>query len=356
MLNYLQARISASQLFAMHSQSCRFTFFLALGLTFLVAACATAPYTGRRQVMMVSDKSELSTGNQTFDELLSHYRTSPDPALNDLVKRVGGRLARAANRTEYHWEFLVLENDPEANAFCVPGGKVAIFTGIFKFTRDEGGLATVLAHEMAHSLAHHTAERQSQARLASMGGLGVGLGLGGVGGVAGQAVAEGYSLGIRLGILSPYSRTQEMEADKIGLILMAQAGYEPGLALDFWRRMMTDEDVKLRPPEFLTTHPRDDRCMQAMVDYLPEARKHYIPVVARPSKPALPPEVAPPAPIQPAPPAAVPPAAAEPPAAPAPPAPKAPEAAPVPQPAPTPAPDLDSAPHDPELKPKDNPS
>jgi predicted Zn-dependent protease len=327
---------------------------LALGLTLLVAACATAPYTGRRQVMMVSEKSEVATGDQTFDELLSHYRTSPDPALNDLVNRVGGRLARAANRTEYHWEFLVLENDPEANAFCVPGGKVAIFTGIFKFTRDEGGLATVLAHEMAHSLAHHTAERQSQARLASMSGLGVGLGLGGVGGVAGQAIGEGYSLGIRYGILRPYSQAQEMEADKIGLILMAQAGYEPGLALDFWRRMMTDEDVKLRPPEFLTTHPRDDRRMQAMVDYLPEARKHYIPVVARPPKPAPPPEVTPPAPVQPTPPpAAVPPAAVEPSAAPAPPAP---EAAPVPQPAPTPAPDLDSAPHDQELKPKENPS
>ncbi len=343
----------------MHSGPGKLLLALALGLTLLVAACATAPYTGRRQVMMVSEKSEVATGDKTFDELLSHYHTSPDPALNDLVNRVGGRLARAANRTEYHWEFLVLENDPEANAFCVPGGKVAIFTGIFKFTRDEGGLATVLAHEMAHALAHHTAERQSQARLASMGGLGVGLGLGGVGGVAGQAVAEGYSLGIRHGILRPYSQAQEMEADKIGLILMAQAGYEPGLALDFWRRMMTDEDVKLRPPEFLTTHPRNDRRMQAMVDYLPEARKHYIPVVARPSKPAPPPEVAPPTLVQPAPPPAPqvpePPAAPQPPAAPAPPAPKAPEAAPVPQPAPTPAPDLDSAPHDQELKPKDNP-
>ncbi len=126
-----------------------------------------------------------------------------------------------------------------------------------------------------------------------------------------------------MGILHALQPAQEMEADKIGLILMAQAGYEPALALDFWRRMMTDEDVKLRPPEFLTTHPRDDRRMQAMVDYLPEARKHYIPVVARPPKPAPPPEVAPPVPVQPAPPLApappadVPPAAAEPPLGPA---------------------------------------
>ncbi len=296
---------------------------LILGLTFLVAACATAPYTGRRQVMMVSDKSEAATADKTFEELLSHNPTSPDPALNGLVKKVGDRLAMAANRSDYHWEFLVLENHQEANLFCMPGGKVAVFTGIFKFTRDEGGLATVLAHEMAHALAHHTAERQSQARLAQMGGLGVGLGMGGVGGVAGQAVAEGYSMGIRYGIFKPYSQTQEMEADKIGLILMAQAGYEPGLALDFWRRMMTDEDVKLRPPEFLTTHPRNDRRMQAMVDYLPEARTHYIPVVAQPPKPkpAPPPEVTQPAPVQPeplqtpAPPPAVAPATTVPPAA-----------------------------------------
>ena len=127
----------------------------------------TASVWARSQVMMVSEKSEATTADKTFDELLSHYRTSPDPALNTLVNRVGRRLAAAANRPEYHWEFLVLDNDPEANVFCVPGGKVGIFTGIFRYTRDEAGLATVLAHEMAHSLAHHTAERQSQARLAS---------------------------------------------------------------------------------------------------------------------------------------------------------------------------------------------
>ncbi len=323
----------------------RTILFLGLGVSFLVAACATAPYTGRRQVMMVSEKSEAATADKTFDELLSHNSTCPDPALNDLTKRVGSRLARAANRSDYHWEFLVLENDREANLFCVPGGKVGIFTGIFKFTRDEGGLATVLAHEMAHSLARHTAERQSQARLAQMGGIGVGMGVGGVGGVAGQAVAEGYSMGIRHGIFKPYSQTQEMEADKIGLILMAKAGYDPALALDFWRRMMTDEDVKLQPPEFLTTHPRNDRRMQAMVDYLPQAEERYIPVFAAPPaatqpEPAAAP--APPAAVQsgpqpkPAPPAANSLSAAESPAGAEPPAATATKAAPATEPEPKP--------------------
>ncbi len=318
---------------------------LLLGLTFLVAACATAPYTGRRQVLMVSENSEIATANQAFNELQARFPRCGDPAINDMVFRVGSRIAAAANRPDYHWEFVVLVNDKEANAFCLPGGKVGIFTGILGYTRDEAGLATVLSHEAAHALARHAGERQSQAMLAQMGGLGVGLGLGGVGGLAGQAIGEGYSLGIKYGILLPYSRAQELEADKIGLILMAKAGYDPALALDFWRRMMTDEGVKLRPPQFLSTHPRDDRRMQAMVDFLPEAEEHYIPVFATPPPPAptappaaMPPP--PPAPVQPAPPST---------STPAPPAEKAPEAAPAPKATPKPDPDFDDL----QLKPMD---
>ena len=241
---------------------------------------------------------------------------------------------------------MVLENAQETRAFCFPGGKTGIFTGALKYTRDEAGLATVLAHEMAHALARHTAERQSTATMAHMGGLGVGLGLGGVGGLAGQAIGEGYSLGIKHGFLPIYSPTQELEADKIGLILMAKAGYDPALALDFWRRMMTDEDVRLRPPQLLISHPRDDRHMQALVDFLPEAETHYVPVVKPAPAPAPPQEALPPAPpVAPQPvtpaappePTAAPPAPAQPlpplpPPAPAPPTGKAPEAAPAPQP------------------------
>ncbi len=284
---------------------------LTLGLTFLAAACATAPYTGRRQVILESEKSELSTAAQTYDELRARNETCQDPAVNELVTRVGRRLAAAADRPDYHWNFVVLENPQETRAFCFPGGQTGIFTGALRYTRDEAGLATVLAHEMAHALARHTAERQSQATMAHMGGLGVGLGLGGVGGIAGQAIGEGYSLGIKHGILPIYSSAQELEADKIGLILMAKAGYDPALALDFWRRMMTDEDVKLRPPQFLTAHRRDDRHMQAMVDFLPQAKTHYVPVVKpapapappqetlHPTPPVAPQPITPPAPPEP---------------------------------------------------------
>jgi len=299
---------------------------LALGLTLLAASCATAPYTGRRQIILGSEKGEISTGAKTYEELRSRNETSQDPAVNELVTRVGNRLAAAAGRPDYHWEFVVLENAQETRAFCFPGGETGIFTGALKYTRDELGLATVLAHEMGHALARHTGERQSQATMAHMGGLGLGVATGGVGGVAAQAIGEGYSLGIEHGILPTYSWTQELEADKIGLILMAKAGYDPARAMDFWRRMMTDTYVKLNPPKFLSAHRRDDRHMQAMVDFLPEAQKQYVPVAQTLPAPAAP---------LPSPPA------------PAPAIQNAPEPAPVPQPAHEPAPDnLESKPLD----------
>ena len=298
---------------------------LGLGLTFLVAACATAPYTGRRQLLMGSEAGEISSGSQIFQALRRQYPACGDPAINDLVFRVGSRIAAAANRPDYHWEFVVLVNDKEANAFCLPGGKVGIFTGLLKYTRDEAGLATVISHEAAHALARHAGERRSQGLLAQIGGLGLGLGLGGVGSLAGTAISQGYGLGTQFGILLPYSRAQELEADKIGLILMAKAGYDPALALDFWRRMMAKEDHKLRPPQFMSTHPGDYTRVQAMADFLPEAERYYLPPG---------PEAGPPLP----------------PPAPAPPAVKAPEAAPAPKSAPHP----DADPDDLDLKPMDN--
>ena len=327
----------------MFPRYCKIIVGLALGIALLVAACATAPYTGRRQVILESEKSEISTAAQTYDELRTRNETCQDPVVNELVTRVGRRLAAAADRPDYRWEFVVLENPQETRAFCFPGGQSGIFTGALQYTRDEAGLATVLAHEMGHALARHTGERQSQATLAHMGGLGLGMAVGGVGGVAGQAIGEGYSLGIKHGILPTYSWAQELEADKIGLILMAKAGYDPALALDFWRRMMTDEYVKLTQPQLLKGHPRDNRHMQALVDFLPEAKKQYVPVAKTQAAPAAPPATLvpePPAPDQPAPPPA--PAAPEPSPAPSPPppVPPAPEAGPPAQPAPAPEPEL----------------
>jgi predicted Zn-dependent protease len=321
----------------MHPRSGPIILALGLGLTLLTAACATAPYTGRRQLLLVSEGSEISMGLQTFQGLKRQYPLCGDPAINDLVFRAGSRIAAAANRPDYRWEFAVLINDKEANAFCLPGGKVGIFTGLLKYTRDEAGLATVIAHEAGHALARHAGERRSQSMLTQVGGLGLGLGLGGVSPAAGQAVMQGYGLGTQLGILLPYSRSHELEADKIGLILMAKAGYDPALALDFWRRMMTDPKIRMQPPQLLSTHPAAETRLQAMAEFLPEAQKQFVPSAAPPSAPWAPP---PNGPVCPAP--------SMPPAAPASPSPQ-----PAPAPLPAPSPDSDSH-EDLDLKPMHN--
>ena len=273
------------------------------GLIFLMAGCATAPYTGRRQLMLGSEGRETSMGLQAFGYLKQRYPACRDPAVNEMVQRVGGRIAAAANRPDYRWEFVVFENPREANAFCLPGGKVGIFTGILKYTRDEAGLATVMAHEAAHALARHAGERMSQSTLAQMGSLGLGLGLGGVNPVAGQAIMQGYGLGAQMGILLPYSRAQEHEADRIGMILLAKAGYDPAAALDFWKRMLAKERGP-NLPQFLSSHPKDENRIREMTAFLPEAEKYYQPPAAvyQPyTSPAPPPAPAPRPPQEPQP-------------------------------------------------------
>jgi metalloendopeptidase OMA1, mitochondrial len=264
---------------------------LVLGLILLMAGCASAPYTGRRQLLFTSEGSETKMGLQAFQQIKRQYQVSPDPETNALVTRVGRRIADAAQRPDYRWEFVVLEGK-EANAFCLPGGKVGVFTGILKYTRDEAGMATVISHEVAHALARHAGERMSQSMLAQAGGLGLGVALGGAGSAAGSAVMQGYSLGTQLGILLPYSRSQEYEADHIGVILMAKAGYDPAQALEFWKRMMIGEKGG-KLPQFMSTHPSDASRLKELETFLPEARKYSVQAPEAQSQP--PPPVAAPA-------------------------------------------------------------
>ena len=295
-----------------------------LGFALLAAGCATAPYTGRRQLLLTSESSEMAMGFQAFQAMKRQYSPCRDPAVNALVQQVGSRIAAAAHRPDFRWEFAVFQNDREANAFCLPGGQVGVFTGLLKYTRDEAGLATVMAHEAAHACARHAGERQSQSLLANLGGLGLGLGLGGASPYAGQAIAQGVGLGAQMGIMLPYSRKQELEADKIGLILLAKAGYDPTLALDFWQRMLDKEKRGPEMPQFLSTHPRDENRIAEMQAFLPEARKYYQPPGAWAAPAAPRPELPAPAPGWPAP-------APQPPA-PSPPAPDIPAPAPGPPP------------------------
>jgi predicted Zn-dependent protease len=254
------------------------TLVLALSLAWLVlAGCTSAPYTGRKQMLMVSSEREQALGYQAFTDIRRHSHPAQDPALQARVRAVGERIAQAANRPDYRWEFVVFQDDKMANAFCLPGGKVGIYTGLFKYVKNDNDLATVISHEVAHALARHAGERLSQGRLAQAGGLALGVGLAalGVGSGASQVAMQGYGLGTKLGILLPYSRVQESEADRIGLILMAKAGYDPQSALQFWERFATGKKDKAQLPQFLSTHPSDASRIQNMRAFLPEAEQYY---------------------------------------------------------------------------------
>ncbi len=259
---------------------------LVVGLLWWLSGCATVPYTGRQQLLMTTQGQEIALGYQAFEQVKRHSRPARDPRLQEMARRVGERLARAANRPDFRWEFVVLEN-PKANAFCLPGGKVGIFTGLFRYIQSDADLATVISHETAHVLARHAGERLSQAQLAQLGGLGLGLALIGANPYASQTAMLGYNLGTQYGVLLPYSRQQEYEADRIGLILMAKAGYDPAQGVDFWRRFAQAKGDKMSLPAFLSSHPSDRDRIRALEASLLEAKRYYNPQLAEQPLPEI---------------------------------------------------------------------
>ncbi|MBM4263774.1 MAG: M48 family metallopeptidase [Deltaproteobacteria bacterium] len=239
------------------------------------SACASAPYTGRSQVILVSEGQEVALGEEAYRHILRDSVVTRQAEAERIVRKVGERIARAAEKPEYKWEFSVINEPETVNAFAVPGGKVAVYTGIFGPARDEAGLAVVLGHEVAHALLRHPAERMSQGLLLQLGGVGLGVALGRNPALANQ-VLQAYGLGAGVGIALPFGRSQESEADRVGLILMAKAGYDPRVALELWERMEMGDKRKegekgSRPPEFLSTHPGYETRVKQIRAYLPEA-------------------------------------------------------------------------------------
>lgn len=211
-------------------------------------------------------------GEDAYKQILSKAKISTDPAVNAMVTRVGTRIAAATERSDLKWEFTVIDDPKAVNAFALPGGKVAVYTGILPVTKDEAGLAAVLGHEVAHVLARHSAERLSQ-ELALQVGAQV---LGSIVGVNTELTKLGSSLLVSA-IQLPWGRKQESEADHLGLIYMAKAGYDPRAALDLWRRMAQASQGSSRPPEFLSTHPSEQTRIRQIESWLPEAESHYRP-------------------------------------------------------------------------------
>jgi predicted Zn-dependent protease len=228
--------------------------------------------TGRHQLILISNEQELSLGEEAYKKTLKSSKLSADAASTATVRRVGERIAKAANRPDYKWEFNLVE-DKTPNAFCLPGGKVVVYTGILPFTKDETGLAVVMGHEVAHALARHGAERMSTGELAGIAGQTAAIIFGGGNPETEKQVEQAFGIGSSVGLLLPFSRHQESEADEIGLLLMAKAGYDPRQAIDFWKRM--EQGQNGAPPEFLSTHPSDKTRINRIEGWMPEALKAY---------------------------------------------------------------------------------
>jgi predicted Zn-dependent protease len=245
-----------------------------------IAACATVPYTQRSQLLLISQSEELRLGAAAYQEVLKKQRLVHDPEVNAAVRRVGERIAQAADRSTYDWEFKVIDDPKQVNAFALPGGKVAVYTGLFPVAQDEAGLAVVMGHEVAHALARHGAERMSQGLLVQLGAVGLSVALGSSSPATRNAIFQAYGLGSQVGVLLPFSRSQEEEADHIGMILMAKAGYDPEAALALWQRM----DARATghaPPEFLSTHPGYHTRQRNIEGWMAEARGYYQPVAGQ---------------------------------------------------------------------------
>ncbi|MGB5289330.1 MAG: M48 family metallopeptidase [Ignavibacteriaceae bacterium] len=261
-------------------------YFISIVITSstIFISCSTVPLTGRSQLNMIPSGELLSMSFQQYDQFLKENKISTNQAEVNMVKRIGGNIQNAVERymkannlsdklNGYNWEFNLVENE-QVNAWCMPGGKVVVYTGILPVTLDETGLAVVMGHEIAHAIAEHGNERMSQALLQQLGGVALTVALKDEPETTRNIYLAAYGVGTTVGIMLPYSRTHESEADHLGLIFMAMAGYDPHAAPEFWKRMAASKQGG-SPPEFLSTHPSDQTRIDDITSWIPEAMKYY---------------------------------------------------------------------------------
>jgi len=246
----------------------------ALVFTLILSSCATVEYTGRKSLILISESDEIALGERAFREVTAEGTLSNDREKVEMLNRVGTRIAKATDKTNYKWEFVLIDDPKTVNAFALPGGKVAFYTGILPLCQDEKGIAVVMGHEIAHVIARHGAERISQGIVTNLVGSALQAAIANKTPEAQWAILNGYGFATTAGVLLPFSRKHEYEADYIGLILMAKAGYNPKSAVEFWERMLEHSKGK-HIPEFLSTHPNDEKRIAAMKERIPEAMKYY---------------------------------------------------------------------------------
>lgn len=258
--------------------------FLLTAVGFILYACANVPITGRQQLNLVSNAEIIPLVNQQYDSIVRHSKLSNDQQQTAMVKNVGRRIQKAVERymadnnlssqlEGFDWEFNLIDDPKTVNAWCMPGGKVAFYTGIMPICKDEEGVAVVMGHEVAHAIANHGRERMSQGLVANMGLSTLSLAMGQNPSMTRQVMLQAVGVGTQIGMLK-FSRQHESEADKIGLIFMSMAGYDPNSAVSFWERMdkMSGGGA---PPEWLSTHPSHSTRIADLKAAMPDAMKYY---------------------------------------------------------------------------------
>jgi len=275
------------------------------GLLLVLAGCEQVPFTGRTQLNLVPNSLINSMGIQQYEQFVSQSKVVAGTQQSAEVTRVGERIVNAVEAyvkthgekdpfAGYQWQFSLVQ-DPSINAFALPGGKVVVNTGILPVAQDDAGLATVVSHEIAHVFAGHGGERLTQSLLTEAGGMALSTALSKQPEQTKSLFMSAYGLGSQVGVLLPFSRTQETEADHLGVIFMAIAGYDPHAAVGFWERMMAASQGQTKPPELLSTHPADATRIKNLEQFIPEAMQYYQaaqagqpPIVPAPGQPAPP--------------------------------------------------------------------
>ncbi|WP_281225031.1 M48 family metallopeptidase [Flavobacterium aquiphilum] len=255
---------------------------IGIGTIGLIYSCATNPMTGKKELNFVSNSELFPSSFQQYGTFLKENKVITGTADAKRVELVGSKIRAAAEKyaiylgqpqylNGYQWEYKLVDSK-EVNAWCMPGGKIVVYSGILPITKDEAGLATVLGHEVSHALANHGAQRMSASQIEQLGAVGVAVATGGQSAEKQQMWQQYYGIGSQLGVMLPFSRSHESEADKIGLTLMTIAGYNPEDAILFWQRMASQSGGQSQP-EFMSTHPSDATRMANLKALIPQARE-----------------------------------------------------------------------------------
>lgn len=242
-------------------------------MTLVMLGCQQVPMTNRKQVLLTTEEKENAMGLTAYQEVLKSEPITKNEKATEIVRRIGQRIAAVANRPDFEWEFNVIESETQ-NAFCLPGGKVAVYTGILPVCENEAGLAVVMSHEIAHAIARHGGERMTYQSAQNLGKSAVGYVMQKQDEQKQKIVLTAYGAASDYGVILPYSRKHEMEADQIGIMLMAKAGYDPSEAPVFWERFASSK-TGAAPMEWMSTHPSDARRSAALRELLPEAMSLY---------------------------------------------------------------------------------